>query len=85
MGRGAGRGLTDEEHGADGNLAVAHGDQAGVAAGDLDAVADAIRCSDRAAGEVAVRFALTQAVLSPRDVLLVAHSRGQRPPDAGDR
>ncbi|MFD4234461.1 hypothetical protein [Streptomyces sp. NPDC058542] len=48
-------------------------------------MADAIRCSDRAAGEVAVRFALTQAVLSPRDVLLVAHSRGRRLPDAGDR
>ncbi|MFD5200881.1 hypothetical protein ACFWM7_12180 [Streptomyces sp. NPDC058375] len=41
--------------------------------------------ADQAAGEVAVRFALTQAVLSLRDVLLVAHSRGQRLPDADDR
>ncbi len=32
--------------------------------------------ADQAAGEVAVRFALTQAALSLRDVLLVAHSRG---------
>ncbi|MFF6908773.1 sulfatase [Streptomyces sp. NPDC012389] len=37
--------------------------------------------ADEAAGEVAVRFALTQAVLSLRDVLLIAHSRGQRLPD----
>ncbi|MEU4919968.1 sulfatase [Streptomyces parvus] len=41
--------------------------------------------ADQAAGEVAVRFALTQAVLSLRDVLLVAHSRGLRLPDTGDR
>ncbi|WP_103535282.1 sulfatase [Streptomyces sp. SM11] len=41
--------------------------------------------ADQAAGEVAVRFALTQAVLSLREVLVVAHSRGQRLPDAGDR
>ncbi|KAB2591360.1 sulfatase [Streptomyces arboris] len=37
--------------------------------------------ADEAAGEVAVRFALTQAVLSLRDVLLIAHSRGERLPD----
>ncbi|MFD3645093.1 sulfatase [Streptomyces cyaneofuscatus] len=41
--------------------------------------------ADQAAGEVAVRFALTQAVLSLRDVLLVAHSRGERLPDPGVR
>lgn len=40
--------------------------------------------ADQVVGEVAVRFALTQAVLSLREVLLVAHSRGQRIPDAGD-
>ncbi|MDT0492217.1 sulfatase [Streptomyces sp. NPDC012600] len=34
--------------------------------------------ADEAAGEVAVRFALTQALLSLREVLLVAHSRGRR-------
>ncbi|MYW31836.1 sulfatase [Streptomyces sp. SID2119] len=37
--------------------------------------------ADQAAGEVAVRFALTRAVLSLRDVLLIAHSRGERLPD----
>ncbi|MFI8357715.1 MULTISPECIES: sulfatase [Streptomyces] len=37
--------------------------------------------ADQAAGEVAMRFALTQAVLSLRDVLLIAHSRGERLPD----
>lgn len=37
--------------------------------------------ADQVAGEVALRFALTQAVLSLRDVLLIAHSRGQRLPD----
>lgn len=41
--------------------------------------------ADQVAGEVAVRFALTQAVLSLREVLLVAHSRGQRLPDPGVR
>ncbi|MFW3474354.1 hypothetical protein ACN24M_24345 [Streptomyces microflavus] len=37
--------------------------------------------ADQVAGEVSLRFALTQAVLSLRDVLLIAHSRGQRLPD----
>ncbi|WP_435855572.1 hypothetical protein [Streptomyces microflavus] len=37
--------------------------------------------ADQVAGEVALRFALTRAVLSLRDVLLIAHSRGQRLPD----
>ncbi|MFD8059872.1 sulfatase [Streptomyces cyaneofuscatus] len=37
--------------------------------------------ADQAAGEVVVRFALTRAVLSLRDVLLIAHSRGERLPD----
>ncbi|MFG3407836.1 sulfatase [Streptomyces sp. NPDC048142] len=41
--------------------------------------------ADQAAGEVAVRFALTQAVLSLREVLVVAHSRGRRLPDGRDR
>ncbi|MFJ6610231.1 sulfatase [Streptomyces sp. NPDC091289] len=41
--------------------------------------------ADQAAGEVAVRFALTQAVVSLREVLVVADSRGRRLPDAGDR
>ncbi|WP_234311602.1 hypothetical protein [Streptomyces griseus] len=40
---------------------------------------------DEAAGEVAVRFALTQAVLSPGEVLVVARSRGQRLPDGTGR
>ncbi|MFI1225603.1 MULTISPECIES: sulfatase [unclassified Streptomyces] len=37
--------------------------------------------ADGSAGEVALRFALTQAVLSLREVLVVAHSRGRRLPD----
>ncbi|MFD3971494.1 sulfatase [Streptomyces cyaneofuscatus] len=41
--------------------------------------------ADQVAGEVALRFALTQAVLSLRDVLLIAHSRGERLPDPGVR
>ncbi|MFE3353583.1 hypothetical protein ACFXOQ_00155 [Streptomyces californicus] len=41
--------------------------------------------ADEAAGEVAVRFALTQAVLSPGEVLVVARSRGQRLPDVPGR
>ncbi|MEU1793199.1 hypothetical protein ACFV2A_02980 [Streptomyces californicus] len=41
--------------------------------------------ADEAAGEVAVRFALTQAVLSPGEVLVVARSRGQRLPDGTGR
>ncbi|PVC94925.1 sulfatase [Streptomyces sp. CS090A] len=41
--------------------------------------------ADEVAGEVAVRFALTLAVLSLRDVLLIAHSRGERLPDSGVR
>ncbi|MFD8465329.1 sulfatase [Streptomyces cyaneofuscatus] len=41
--------------------------------------------ADQVAGEVALRFALTQAVLSLRDVLLIAHSRGERLPDSGVR
>ncbi|MBK0376394.1 sulfatase [Streptomyces californicus] len=41
--------------------------------------------ADEAAGEVAVRFALTQAVLSLGEVLVVARSRGQRLPDVPGR
>ncbi|MFH8882266.1 hypothetical protein [Streptomyces californicus] len=41
--------------------------------------------ADEAAGQVAVRFALTQAVLSLRDVLVVARGRGQRLPDGTGR
>ncbi|MEU5370264.1 sulfatase [Streptomyces sp. NPDC005951] len=41
--------------------------------------------ADQAAGEVAARFALTQAVLFLRYVPLVAHSRGLRLWDSGDR
>ncbi|MFE7460490.1 sulfatase [Kitasatospora albolonga] len=40
--------------------------------------------ADEAAGEVAVRFALTQALLSLREVLLVAHSRGRRLGSVGE-
>lgn len=41
--------------------------------------------ADEAAGEVAVRFALTRAVLSPGEVLAVARSRGRRLPDGTGR
>ncbi|MEW9509563.1 sulfatase [Streptomyces bacillaris] len=41
--------------------------------------------ADEAAGEVALRFALRHALMSLRDVLLVAYSRGQRLPDPGER
>ncbi|MDW4902194.1 hypothetical protein RB625_27625 [Streptomyces californicus] len=41
--------------------------------------------ADEAAGEVAVRFALTRAVLSPGEVLVVARSRGRRLPDGTGR
>ncbi|MFG2630577.1 sulfatase [Streptomyces sp. NPDC048473] len=36
--------------------------------------------ADEAAGELALRFALTQIIASLREVLVVAHSRGQRLP-----